>query len=62
MLRRNRLDHEVMLTRFSHQESLAAAFNAANQYAETFEQHRVFYRENENTDLVAIKEKEHGEL
>ena len=40
------------------QEALTAAFNASNQYADTFEPHRDFYKENEATDLEAIKAEE----
>ena len=41
-------------------ESLSAAFNAANQYADTFEPYREFYRENESLDLEAVKQQEHS--
>ena len=37
-----------------------AAFNAANQYADTFEPHCEFYRQNESLDLEAVKAEEHG--
>ena len=42
------------------QEAVAAAFNASNQYADTFEPYRVFYKENESSDLDAIRQEEHG--
>lgn len=40
-------------------ECLDAAFNAAQQYADTFEPYRIFYRENEETDVEKIKTEEH---
>ncbi|KAL3884515.1 hypothetical protein ACJMK2_024650, partial [Sinanodonta woodiana] len=43
----------------SIREALTAAFNAANQYADTFETHREFYRENESLDLEVLKKEEH---
>ncbi|XP_060586003.1 dynein axonemal heavy chain 6-like [Ruditapes philippinarum] len=39
----------------SIREALTAAFRAASQYADTFEPHREFYRENESMDLDVIK-------
>ena len=36
-----------------------AAFNAANQYADTFEPHREFYKENESLDLEGVRAAEH---
>ena len=39
---------------------MMAAFNAASQYADTFEPYREFYRENESLDLQAIKAQDHG--
>ena len=36
-------------------ECLNAAFNAAQQYAETFQPYRVFYKENENTDVGRLR-------
>ena len=41
-------------------EALAAAFNAASQYADTFEPYREFYKENESCDLEAVRQQEHG--
>lgn len=41
-------------------ECLNAAFNAADQYAETLEPFRVFFKENENTDVEKIRTDEHG--
>ena len=41
-------------------ECLNAAFNAAQQYADTFQPFRVFYKENEGTDVERIKTDEHG--
>ena len=41
-------------------DSLQAAFNAANQYCDTFEPYREFYRENESCDLETVRNKEHG--
>ncbi|XP_060075174.1 dynein axonemal heavy chain 6-like [Ylistrum balloti] len=40
-------------------DATAAAFNAASQYADTFEPHREFFRENESMDLEAVKTREH---
>ena len=40
------------------QEALTAAFNASNQYADTFEPHRDFFKENEATDLELIRAEE----
>uniref|UniRef100_A0A1I8GGQ9 DHC_N2 domain-containing protein n=1 Tax=Macrostomum lignano TaxID=282301 RepID=A0A1I8GGQ9_9PLAT len=37
-------------------DSLDAAFNAANQYSNTFEPFRKFYQENEATDLESFKQ------
>lgn len=45
---------------FVSQEAVSAAFNAANQYADTFEPYREFYRENETLDLDAVRSQEHG--
>ena len=41
---------------------MLAAFNAANQYADTFEPYRDFYRENESCDLKAVRQEEHCEF
>ena len=41
-------------------ESLSAAFNAASQYADTFEPYRMFYKENEILDLDVVRTEEHG--
>ncbi|KAI4873222.1 hypothetical protein NFI96_025127 [Prochilodus magdalenae] len=40
-------------------DSIEFAFNAANTYALTFEPLRLFYKENENLDLQALKEQDH---
>jgi dynein heavy chain len=40
-------------------ECLNAAFNAAQQYADTFQPYRVFYKENENTDVDKLKTDTH---
>ncbi|KAK7497834.1 hypothetical protein BaRGS_00010968 [Batillaria attramentaria] len=40
-------------------EAITAAFNAASQYADTFEVFREFYRENESLDLEAVKRQDH---
>ena len=50
----------VQLPPFVLQEALTAAFRAASQYADTFEPHREFYRENESLDLEAVRNQEHG--
>ncbi len=42
------------------QQSIQFAFNTANAYASTFEQFRLFYKENEDLDLEALKEQDHG--
>lgn len=42
------------------QQSIQTAFITANVYARTFEPFRLFYKENEDLDLVALKEQEHG--
>ncbi len=42
------------------QDALAAAFEAANQYSDTFESYRKFYRENGLCDLEAVRQQEHG--
>ena len=41
-------------------EAISAAFNASNQYADTFEPYREFYKENESLDLEAVRANEHG--
>lgn len=40
-------------------ECLNAAFNAAQLYADTFHPYRVFYKENENTDIDKMKNEDH---
>lgn len=40
-------------------ECLNAAFNAAQQYADTFQPYRVFYKENEQTDIEKIRHDPH---
>lgn len=42
------------------QEALSAAFNAASQYADTFETYREFFKENENLDISAVSGVDHG--
>ena len=37
-------------------------FDAANQYAMTFEKYQSFYIENETLDLEAVRQTEHGKL
>nr|XP_006813236.1 PREDICTED: dynein heavy chain 6, axonemal [Saccoglossus kowalevskii] len=44
---------------FRTQAAISAAFSAANQYADTFEPFREFYRVNESLDLEALKAEEH---
>ncbi len=39
-----------------------AAFNASNQYADTFEQYREFYKENEDLELEKVRAEEHGKF
>ncbi|XP_050800280.1 dynein axonemal heavy chain 6 isoform X6 [Gopherus flavomarginatus] len=41
-------------------ETVYSAFEAANLYADTFEQFRLFFKENESLDLEALKQQEHG--
>ncbi|XP_041935143.1 dynein heavy chain 6, axonemal [Alosa sapidissima] len=41
-------------------KSLQFAFNTANIYAHTFEPIRLFYKENENLDLHALRQQDHG--
>ena len=48
-------DHHLKGLESKCRECLNAAFNAAQQYAETFHPYRVFYRENESTDVDLIK-------
>ena len=43
-------------------ESLAAGFEAAWHYANTFEVYREFYSENERQDLEALRQGQHGTL
>ena len=50
----------ILLTMLFLQDALSAAFNAANQYADTFEPYRVFYRENESSDLDNVRQEDHG--
>jgi len=50
----------LLLLRLQLQEAVCAAFNAANQYAKTFEPIRDFYRENQLTDLDLVREQDHG--
>lgn len=45
---------------FPCQQSIQFAFNTANVYARTFEPFRLFYKENEELDLEALKEQDHG--
>ncbi|KTF76184.1 hypothetical protein cypCar_00047512, partial [Cyprinus carpio] len=40
-------------------QSIQFAFNTANVYARTFEPFRLFYKENEELDLEALKEQDH---
>ncbi|KAJ8313399.1 hypothetical protein KUTeg_009027 [Tegillarca granosa] len=40
-------------------DAITTAFNAALHYADTFEPHREFYRENESLDLEAVRSQEH---
>jgi dynein heavy chain, axonemal len=40
-------------------ECLSAAFNAAQQFADTFQPYRLFYRENEETDIDKMAIEEH---
>ncbi|XP_016084420.1 dynein heavy chain 6, axonemal [Sinocyclocheilus grahami] len=40
-------------------QSIQFAFNTANVYARTFEPFRLFYKENEDLDLEALKEQDH---
>lgn len=42
------------------QDAISSAFDAAWQYAGTFEPYRQFYQENESLDLEAIRQEEHG--
>ena len=42
------------------QDAISSAFDAAWQYAGTFEPYRQFYQENESLDLEAIRSEEHG--
>jgi len=44
----------------SIREAITAAFRAASQYADTFEPHREFYKENESTDLDLVRSQDHG--
>ncbi|KAI3352270.1 hypothetical protein L3Q82_005249 [Scortum barcoo] len=41
-------------------ESLRCAFEAAKMYSHTFEPFRLFYKENENLDLDATRQQDHG--
>ncbi|XP_044515237.1 dynein axonemal heavy chain 6 [Gracilinanus agilis] len=41
-------------------ETIKAAFESANIYASTFEKFRLFYKENESLDLVALQKEEPG--
>uniref|UniRef100_K7FYG4 Dynein axonemal heavy chain 6 n=1 Tax=Pelodiscus sinensis TaxID=13735 RepID=K7FYG4_PELSI len=41
-------------------ETVYSAFEAASLYADTFEQFRLFFKENESLDLEALKQQEHG--
>ncbi|XP_038058161.1 dynein heavy chain 6, axonemal-like isoform X2 [Patiria miniata] len=43
----------------SLKDCITKAFDAANQYADTFEPFREFYRENESLDVEAMREQEH---
>lgn len=56
-------EHDLHLQKIIRniKEALKAGFNACNQYADTFEPHREFYRVNESTDLDAVRG-EHREL
>lgn len=42
------------------QDAISSAFDAAWQYAGTFEPYRQFYQENESLDLEAIRSEGHG--
>ncbi|WAR29562.1 DYH6-like protein [Mya arenaria] len=43
----------------SIREAITAAFRAASQYADTFETHREFYKDNESTDLDVVRNEDH---
>ena len=40
--------------------SLSTGFDAADQYAATFQKYQMFYAENEALNLQAVRETEHG--
>ena len=41
-------------------DAVNKAFSAAGKYADTFEPFRVFYKENESLDLVALRQNDTG--
>ncbi|ESO94694.1 hypothetical protein LOTGIDRAFT_144909 [Lottia gigantea] len=52
-------DKHLQTIIYNIRDAINAAFNAANQYADTFEPFREFYRENEHKDLDGVKREEH---
>ena len=53
------VDQTFSIPFFVAQEATEAAFNACNQYADTFEPYRDFFKENESCDLEVVRSQEH---
>ncbi|XP_046331899.2 dynein axonemal heavy chain 6-like [Haliotis rufescens] len=52
-------DKHLQTIIYSIRDAISAAFNAASQYADTFEPYREFYKENESMDLDSVRAQEH---
>lgn len=53
-------DRQLQETINNIKESISAGFDAASQYASTFEVYREFYSENERLDLDAFRNENDG--
>ncbi|XP_059155726.1 dynein axonemal heavy chain 6-like isoform X2 [Physella acuta] len=52
-------DKHLQTLIYNIRDALSAAFNAASQYADTFEAYREFFKENENLDISAVSGVDH---
>ncbi|XP_041356323.1 dynein heavy chain 6, axonemal-like isoform X2 [Gigantopelta aegis] len=52
-------DKHLQAIIYNIRDAMSAAFNAASQYADTFEPYREFFRDNESLDLASIKAQDH---
>ncbi|XP_043915244.1 dynein axonemal heavy chain 6 [Protopterus annectens] len=53
-------DNHLLFITQKIKEAIQSAFDAASNYADTFEQFYLFYKENESLDLDELKKQEHG--